>query len=247
MPSIARAILLAVHVSFFLALTGFSPATISALASPLPDHSPAVSSNSPSSLLAVRVLSKHTDAELAARTPAVSPAASAPVQQGKSFESLHQSSEKTAKAANHMQELAARSKSVDPNNEAFRQECVQGMNDYTTSFREFQTSFVPAITSDKGLANYDPTSPLQVIVKIVVNAHKDLLSAVTALVYNLPILGPILGPIVYQIKCIVDALLDATEDLTDAILNIIAPLLQALGLGSLLPLLQDLGLIGATQ
>ncbi|KAJ7900361.1 hypothetical protein B0H14DRAFT_3767097 [Mycena olivaceomarginata] len=76
MSSIARAILVAVHAASFLALTSISPAT-TALASPLQASSPV---NSSSSLLAARVVSKHTNTELVARIPISSPAA-LPLQQ----------------------------------------------------------------------------------------------------------------------------------------------------------------------
>ena len=47
---------------------------------------------------------------------------------------------------------------------------------------------------DKGLANYDRNNDLETLLKDIVNLLKDTLSAVTDIVYEIPILGPILGP-----------------------------------------------------
>ncbi|KAJ7783799.1 hypothetical protein DFH07DRAFT_789163 [Mycena maculata] len=235
MPSFARAILLALHVSLFLALTGFSPETISALASPLPDHSPAVSANSPSSLLAVRVVNKHSDAELAARTPAVPPAAS--LQQQRQYERLSQSADGAQTAANNMKVLAAQSKTVDPSDVVFQQNCAHTLDQYRESFGQFETTIV----SDKGLGYYDQGG-LQTLVKDLINANKVVLDAIYELVASIPIIGPLLAPIVYQIKCIVDAILDFTEDLTDATLDALRLLLNELGLGAINDLLDSLNL-----
>lgn len=48
--------------------------------------------------------------------------------------------------------------------------------------------------ADKGLANYDRSNTLETILKDVVNLDKDVLSSITVLVYNLPIVGKTLGP-----------------------------------------------------
>ena len=47
---------------------------------------------------------------------------------------------------------------------------------------------------DKGLANYDRNNDLETLLKDIVNLNKDTLSAVTDIVYEIPILGPLLGP-----------------------------------------------------
>lgn len=46
----------------------------------------------------------------------------------------------------------------------------------------------------KGLANFDPNNPLDVLLKNLINATKDALEAIDILVYRIPILGPLLGP-----------------------------------------------------
>ena len=46
----------------------------------------------------------------------------------------------------------------------------------------------------KGLANFDPNNPLDVLLKNLTNATKDALEAIDILVYRIPILGPLLGP-----------------------------------------------------
>ncbi|KAJ7181672.1 hypothetical protein C8R43DRAFT_1101443 [Mycena crocata] len=239
MPSIARAILLAVHASSFLALTGLAPATLNALASPLPGSSPATS---PSSLFAARVLSKHGDAELA---PAVSPAVSSPLQPRRStsepIQSLRQYSSGAQADAAKMRKLRARALAGEPADAAFQQQCADVLRSYQTNFVGCQRNMV-LLGQDKGLACYDKADDIETLIKNLINAHKDILESVSVLVDNLPILGPILGPIVYQIKCIVDEILDLTENITDCILNLLAPLLTALGLSAVTDLLCSLNL-----
>ena len=50
---------------------------------------------------------------------------------------------------------------------------------------------------DKGLANYDRNNDLETLLKDIVNLNKDTLSAITEIVYEIPILGPLLGPSKY--------------------------------------------------
>lgn len=57
----------------------------------------------------------------------------------------------------------------------------------------FQTALAKA-GSDKGEANYDRTNGLETILKDTVNLNKNTLTAVSVIVYNIPVLGPILGP-----------------------------------------------------
>ncbi|KAF7347823.1 hypothetical protein MVEN_01539800 [Mycena venus] len=250
MPSIARAILLAVQATSFLALAGISPKTTMALASPLSGPSSAAPANSPSSLLAARVVSKYTDTELVARIPILSPTVSAPLQQRASsanhtqlIKKLQASHDKMKGNAATMKSLVARTRtrSFDADNSAFKQECASTLKAYKTNFEDFQSIFILIAGTDKGLACYDPTNDLQTILKGVVNFHKTILSCTVTIIYAIPGLGPILGPIVYDIKCLVDALLDATEVLTDCLLNATGALLRALGLGPVLDLLCDLG------
>ena len=46
----------------------------------------------------------------------------------------------------------------------------------------------------KGLANFDPNDPLEVMLKNLINATKNALEAIDILVYRIPVLGPLLGP-----------------------------------------------------
>jgi len=118
----------------------------------------------------------------------------------------------------------ASSKSGD---KAFQQQNSDAMSDFQGGLLEFQ-GLLSQLAADKGLANYDSGDKLETMLKNVVNATKNTLSATDILVYRIPVLGPILGPIVYQVKCIVDDVLDATENLTDGLLNDLAPLLRGL-------------------
>ncbi|KAL5535539.1 hypothetical protein ACEPAF_3633 [Sanghuangporus sanghuang] len=126
-----------------------------------------------------------------------------------------------------LQNMASQSASRDENDSTFQQGAASRFSSFSSSTQGFSDLF-GQLAADKGLANYDKDNSLEVMLKDVVNANKDALSAVTALVYNIPDLGPVLGPIVYEIKCIVDDLLDLTENLTDGILNDMKPMLQGL-------------------
>lgn len=48
--------------------------------------------------------------------------------------------------------------------------------------------------SDKGLANYQKSEVLEALLKDIIDANKDALSATTTLIYKIPGLGPVLGP-----------------------------------------------------
>lgn len=61
----------------------------------------------------------------------------------------------------------------------------------------FQTALAQA-GSDKGLAEYDRTNGLETLLKNTVDLNKNALSAVNAVIYNVPGLGPTLGPSAYQ-------------------------------------------------
>ncbi|KAJ7103520.1 hypothetical protein B0H15DRAFT_217330 [Mycena belliarum] len=247
MPSVTRAILLAVRASSFLALTGLYPTTLNALASPLPMPFHASPIASPISLLAARVVSKHTDSEFAIRALSIPPTvpAPSPLQQRQStdaaVERFRTSSVKAGHDAETLGRLAAEARSGHPGDVEFQQQCTSALSSYRTNFASLQSNLFE-ITSDKGLAYYDHLDDVETLLKNVVNFHKNVLSDVTALIYQLPILGPILGPIVYDIKCLVDEILNAAEDLTDFVLNLLAPLLQALGLSAVTDLLCSLSL-----
>ncbi|KAL5534222.1 hypothetical protein ACEPAG_684 [Sanghuangporus baumii] len=126
-----------------------------------------------------------------------------------------------------LQNMASQSASQDENDSAFQQDAASRFSSFSSSTQAFSSLF-GQLAADKGLANYDKSNEVETMLKDVVNANKDALSAVTAMVYNIPDLGPILGPIVYEIKCILDDLLDVTENLTDGALNNLTPILAGL-------------------
>ncbi|KAJ7254099.1 hypothetical protein B0H12DRAFT_1071339 [Mycena haematopus] len=264
MPSIARTLLLTVQAASFLALTGFSPATTNALASPLVSSSPAGSANSPRSLLAARDVSKHTDVELITRMP-ISPAVSTPQQRATNttqiVEKLAAAHDKMQGNALAMKSLAKqgrdrarsgpRARAVSAEDTAFQQQCVSELQDYQTNLDAFQQLLVLLglnavcgcpLTLDKGLACYDPQNDVDKILKGTVNLNKDVLGATADLVNSNPLLKALLGPLVDAIKCLLDEVLDAVENLADCVLMITTKLLVAAGLQSLLQALCPLGL-----
>ncbi|KAJ6610898.1 hypothetical protein B0H10DRAFT_2224603 [Mycena sp. CBHHK59/15] len=228
MPSIARAILLALHASSFLALTDLAPAIIHALASPIPDPFLVAPPNSPSSLMAVRVLGKHNNAQ---RPPPIARASSASLHQRASTSDLVNRFRSYSEAAQtdsaNMKKLAAESAYARSDDLEFQGRCTTVLTSYQTNIVGVQ-DILAELGADKGLANFDRTDDIEVYLKAIVNVNKDILSCVSILVDNLPVLGPILGPIVYQIKCLLDDVLNIVENLTDALINICAPLLKAL-------------------
>lgn len=92
-----------------------------------------------------------------------------------------------------LETLAAQSASTSGNNAAFQQQCASELTSFHTAFQSFSSVF-GQLGADKGLANYDKNNQLETLLKDVVNANKNALSAVDVLVYNIPGLGPILGP-----------------------------------------------------
>ncbi|THH34026.1 hypothetical protein EUX98_g83 [Antrodiella citrinella] len=127
--------------------------------------------------------------------------------------------------AQNFNKLTRQAQTASASGSSFPQQCAYELTGFQTQLASFQ-SLVAQMGSDKGLANYDKNNAVETLLKNVVNANKDMLSDVDAMVYELPIVGSTLGPIVYEIKCILDELLDAVENLTDQILNTIAPMLS---------------------
>ncbi|KAF8168086.1 hypothetical protein B0H34DRAFT_44995 [Crassisporium funariophilum] len=121
---------------------------------------------------------------------------------------------------NNLKDLAAKSANVQESDFDFQRDSASELSSFSTNMLGFQTAFVKSASeSDRGLANYDRKNDLETLLKQYINLHKNALSAVSVLVYNIPGLGPILGPIIYEIKCIIDEILNATEEFTDAAIN----------------------------
>ncbi|KAI0304946.1 hypothetical protein BC826DRAFT_979092 [Russula brevipes] len=100
----------------------------------------------------------------------------------------------------------------------FEQRCASALTDFHTNSQGFTTT-LQQLGAYKGRLNYNQHDLLERLINGLVDAHKDTLSYIAALIYHDPFLGPIIGPTVYEIKCIVDELLNAVENLTDAIIN----------------------------
>lgn len=89
--------------------------------------------------------------------------------------------------------MASKSASHDENDSAFQQDAAKAFSNYLANAQDFSGIF-GQLAADKGLANYDKNDQLKTMLKDIINANKDALSAVTTMVYNIPTLGPILGP-----------------------------------------------------
>lgn len=110
----------------------------------------------------------------------------------------------------------------------------------------FQASLAKAV-SDKGLAYYDKTDDLEIVLKNFVNLNKNVLSITADYVGKIPIVGPILEPresltidclstsliiatfkVIYDLKCLIDGILDSLEDCLDKTINSLGPLFQSI-------------------
>lgn len=92
------------------------------------------------------------------------------------------------------EDLAASSAYVDDDDYDFQKQYVTSLTGFNDNISSFQTALADAAASDKGLANYDRQNNVETLLKKVVNANKDVLSATTTVVYNVPTIGPMLGP-----------------------------------------------------
>ena len=81
--------------------------------------------------------------------------------------------------------------SASGNDTTTQQQAVLAAGGIVDTLRTFQ-GFLN--DQQKGLANFDPNDPLDVLLKNLINATKDALEAIDILVYRIPILGPLLGP-----------------------------------------------------
>ncbi|KAJ7357380.1 hypothetical protein DFH08DRAFT_851802 [Mycena albidolilacea] len=247
MPSIARVL----FAASFLAFTGFSPATTTALASPLQASTPAIPVNSPSSLVASRIVAKHIDTELVARFPTSPTVSTLQRGSGNSTYLVHQLQvhhDKMKLNADKMHKYAAQKRARSVDDAALQAGCTTELTDFYNNFSGFYNILCllneiavccPNVGVGKGLDCYDDSSVTEQLLKGVVDYTKVTLTATRTLVAGIPVLGPLLDPIVEDIKCIVDSLLDLTEDLVDCLINITNELLRPL-LASLSPLLTSL-------
>ncbi|PCH33631.1 hypothetical protein WOLCODRAFT_160220 [Wolfiporia cocos MD-104 SS10] len=228
MPSITRTILVALHATVLATLVGMSINMTPALGSPLPIT--AIKTN-----LAQRWTDNVTAPGLAKHAVDAyndESGSSIPTKRQINSDALNNLNvlggyvtqmNQNAQTTNALASQSS-SQTTDSN---FNQEYSAALEAFHTNFLGFQTTLA-ALAADKGLADYDKSDELETMMKDTVNAVKYILRDTDELVYSIPGLGPMLGPIVYDIKCIIDEVLDATENLTDAIINSLAPLLQAL-------------------
>lgn len=89
--------------------------------------------------------------------------------------------------------MASQSASQGDDDGTFQQNAASKFSSFQSNSQDF-SGILGQLSADKGLANYDKMDQLETTIKDVVNAHKDALSAVTTMVYNIPDLGPVLGP-----------------------------------------------------
>jgi hypothetical protein len=93
----------------------------------------------------------------------------------------------------HAESLARQSPNVAQNDVKFQGDCTSQLLAYQTNLLDFQ-EVLARLDSDKGLANYDPSDPLETLLKDMINMNKDTLRCCVDIVKNVPGLGPVLGP-----------------------------------------------------
>ncbi|OAX42978.1 hypothetical protein K503DRAFT_682199 [Rhizopogon vinicolor AM-OR11-026] len=93
-------------------------------------------------------------------------------------------------AANY-QNLISYATSMSATNPAFQQQALTELSEFSTNFKGF-TTVLGELGADKGTANLDPTNDLEILLKNIVNANKDILAVTYDLVDSFPIVGPIL-------------------------------------------------------
>jgi len=134
------------------------------------------------------------------------------------------------------------------NDPRFRDDATRELRGFRNNMDRAQ-GILGDLGRDKGLANYDRNNDLETLLKDIINLNKDTLSAVTEIVYEIPILGPLLGPsecpyvsigidadsfpcapVVAELKCIVDEVLNVVENTVDGLLNTLGITAQWRGL-----------------
>ena len=78
-------------------------------------------------------------------------------------------------------------------NRAYQQNVAAESSNFYSSAQSFN-SLLGELAADKGLAFYDPSDLLEVILKDFIDANKDFLTSVDVIVANMPVIGPLLGP-----------------------------------------------------
>jgi len=89
--------------------------------------------------------------------------------------------------------LATESANAGSDDDDLHRKALSELTGFNENVQGFQTVFTEAI-SDKGLAYYEKNELLDELLRGIVDANKDTLSATSILINNIPGLGPVLGP-----------------------------------------------------
>lgn len=92
-----------------------------------------------------------------------------------------------------LEELAAQSASVRPNDPDFQQQSISQLTALNGNILDIQ-GILKALAADKGQAFYDSSNQLEVLLKDITNLSKATLKNIDDMVANVPILGPTLEP-----------------------------------------------------
>ncbi|KAJ3988618.1 hypothetical protein F5890DRAFT_1490912 [Lentinula detonsa] len=224
MLSIAR-VLVAFHTAAYLALVGFTPFNSIVLATPFPmammkNHNTSFPEEAGPRSKTPKTPSNHNSPPVPRR---LLPFFMRSVESRQNIDIIAALNGYVTDAGVQAKNLQQCSTSCTGNSQAQQEASVSSLSLFGGSLLGFQHT-----VSDKGLANFDQNSGLEVLIRKLIDETKYTLNYINDLVQCDPLLSALLGPTVYELKCFLEWLLDITEDATDASLNELAPTLRAL-------------------
>ncbi|KAJ3999698.1 hypothetical protein F5050DRAFT_1804793 [Lentinula boryana] len=227
MLSIAR-VLVAFHTAAYLALVGFGPFTNIALATPFPtstmkNYSASFPEEAGPRSKTLKTPSNHNSSHSSPVPRRLLPFFMRSVESRQNIDLITALNGYVSDAGVQAKNLQQCSTSCSGNPQAQQDASVSSFSLFGDSLLGFQHT-----VSDKGLANFDKNSGLEVLIRKLIDETKYTLNYTNDLVQCDPLLSPLLGPTVYELKCFLEWLLDITEDATDALLNDLAPTVRAL-------------------
>ena len=99
----------------------------------------------------------------------------------------------TATYIDRLTDQVASQANTQGGNPEFQQRASSSLTKFHSHVLAAQTT-LSELAADKGLANFDNKAELEVILKDLANAIKEVLNDLTALVAEIPVLGPALAP-----------------------------------------------------
>ncbi|KAJ3786655.1 hypothetical protein GGU10DRAFT_386487 [Lentinula aff. detonsa] len=221
-------VLVAFHTAAYLALVGFTPFNSIALATPFPmammkNHNTSFPEEAGPRSNTLKTPSNHNLSHSPSVPRRLLPFFMRSVESRQNIDIITSLNGYVSDAGVQAKNLQQCSTSCSGNSQAQQEASVSSLSLFGGSLLGFQHT-----VSDRGLANFDENSGLEVLIRKLIDETKYTLNYTNDLVQCDPLLSALLGPTVYELKCFLEWLLDITEDVTDASLNELAPTLRAL-------------------